>query len=85
MSEGQRRRNRKWLILGTAGLVSGLATLLAFNSIPMASGTAAMVVVAIIALKHLALFVAVSSPTVALFQTLKLKVRPYCPWPPEGD
>ncbi len=84
MNEKQRRRNRKWLILGTAGLASGLLMLLIFKSIPMASSTAATVVVAIIALKHLALFVAVSSPAVALFQTLKLMVRPYCPWPPDN-
>jgi hypothetical protein len=85
MSEEQQRRNRKWLILGTAGLISGLVMLLIFKSVPIASGTAATVIVAIIALKHLALFVAVSSPAVALFQTLKLKARPYCPWPPEND
>lgn len=85
MNEKQRRRNRKWLILGGAGLISGLLMLLVFKSIPMASGTAATVIVAIIALKHLALFVVVGSPTLALFQTLKLKVRPYCPWPPEID
>jgi hypothetical protein len=84
MSEKQRRRNRKWLILGVAGFSSGFLILLMFRSIPMASGAAASVIVAIIAVKHLALFVAVSSPAVALFQTLKVKVRPYCPWPPEN-
>jgi hypothetical protein len=67
------------------GLISGLVMLLIFKSIPVASGKAATVIVAIIALKHLALFVAVSSPAVALFQTLKLKARPFCPWPPEND
>ncbi len=84
MNENQRRRNRKWLILGVAGLISGFLMLLIFKSIPMASGTAATVIVAVVALKHLALFVAVSSPALALFQALKLKVRPYCPWPPEN-
>jgi hypothetical protein len=85
MSENPHHRNRKWLILGTAGLIGGLVMLLIFKSIPWASVTAATAIVAIIALKHLALFVAVSSPAVALFQTLKLKVRACCPWPPEDD
>ena len=76
------RRNRKWLVLGIAGTVSGLLMLVLFRSIPLASGSAAATVVAIIALKHLALFVAVSSPAAALFQSLKPKVRAYCPWRP---
>ena len=79
---GDRRRTHKWLILGVAGLASGLLTLLVFRSIPMASGTAALAAVSLIAAKHLALAVAAGSPLAALFQILKLKVRPYCPWAP---
>jgi hypothetical protein len=78
-----RQRNRKWIVLGIAGLVSGLAMLLLFRSIPMAAGTAVTAMVAVIALKHLALFVAVSSPMVALFQSLKPRLREICGRPPE--
>ena len=84
MNEKMRRRIRKWALLGTAGLVSGLVMLLIFRSLPIASGTAAIVIFAIIALKHVALFVAVSSPAIVLFRTLKLMVRPYCPWAPDN-
>jgi hypothetical protein len=57
-----------------------------FRSIPLASGGAAATVIAIIALKHLALFIAVSSPMAALFQSVKPTVRTYCPWRPrDGD
>jgi hypothetical protein len=83
MTEKQRRRMRKWLILGSAGFGSGLIALFILKSIRMASGTAATIVVAIIALKHLALLVSIGSPTMALFQSLKFKARRYCPWPPD--
>jgi hypothetical protein len=78
------RRTHKWLILGIAGLASGLLTLFVFRSIPMASGTAAIAVVALIAAKHLALAAAVGSPLAALFQIVKSHVRPYCPWAPRN-
>jgi hypothetical protein len=77
------RRAHKWLILGIAGLVSGLLTLFLFRSIPMASGTAAVAVVSLIVAKHLALAVAAGSPLAAFLQILKPKVRPYCPWAPD--
>ncbi|HTW34205.1 MAG TPA: hypothetical protein VMD53_06285 [Rhizomicrobium sp.] len=77
---GDKRQTHKWLTLGTVGLASGVVTLLVFRSIPMASGTATIAVVALIAAKHLALAVAAGSPLAALFQVLKPKVRPYCPW-----
>ena len=80
----RRWRNRKWFVLGITGLVSGLAMLLLFRSIPMAAGTAATVMVAVIALKHLALFIAVSSPMAALFQSLKPRLREMCGRPPEN-
>jgi hypothetical protein len=68
--------------MGATGLAAGLLTLAVFRSIPMASGTAAAAVVALIAAKHLALAIAAGSPLAALFQILKPKVRPYCPWEP---
>lgn len=80
----RRGRNRKWFVLGITGLVSGLAMLLLFRSIPMAAGTAATVMVAVIALKHLALLLAVSSPMAALFQSLKPRLREMCGRPPEN-
>jgi hypothetical protein len=72
--------NRKWLVLGAAGFVSSVLMLVLFRSIPMAAGTAATVIVAIIALKHLALFIAVGSPIAALFQSVKPRLRAYCPF-----
>jgi hypothetical protein len=69
--------------MGASSLLTGLLTLLLFRSIPMASGTAAIAVVSLIAAKHLALFVAAGSPLAALLQMLKPKLRPYCPWAPE--
>jgi hypothetical protein len=83
MDDRQRRRVRKWLVLGGAGSIGGVIMLLVFRSIPMAAGTAAATAVTIIALKHLALFIVVSSPAVALFQFVKPRVRAYCPWAPE--
>jgi uncharacterized membrane protein YjjP (DUF1212 family) len=85
MNESQRKRNRKWLILGGAGLASGLIMLLVFRSITAASGTAAATIAGIIVLKHLALAVAVSSPIAALFQSVKPTLRAYCPWASQGD
>jgi hypothetical protein len=85
MHDRQRSRNRKWLILGTAGFAGGLVTLLIFRSLPMATGTAAATIVALIVLKHLALAVAVASPLFALLQRVKPTLRAYCPWGPEDD
>jgi hypothetical protein len=83
MDDRQRKRNRKWLILGGVGSISAFIVLLIFRSIPMASGTAALTVITIIGLKHLVLFIAVSSPAVALFQSVKPKLQTYCPWAPK--
>jgi hypothetical protein len=83
MGEERSRQIRKWAIMGATGLASGIATLLVFRSIPMASGTAAVAVVSLIVAKHLALAIAAGSPLAALFQILKPKVRPYCPWAPD--
>ena len=52
---------------------------------PVASGTAVVAVVSLIAVKHLALAIAAGSPLAALFQILKPKVRPYCPWAPKDN
>jgi len=78
-----KQRTHKWLILGATGLASGVVTLLIFRSIPMASGTAAITLTLLIAAKHLALAVAAGWPLAALFEILKPKVRPYCPWAPD--
>jgi hypothetical protein len=75
-------RRHKWLILGAAGLAGGLFALLVFRSVSLASGTAVIAAVALIAAKHLALLVAAGSPLAALFQFLKPRVRAYCPWAP---
>jgi hypothetical protein len=85
MTDHNRRRIRKWLILGITGLASGLFTLFVFRSIPMASGTAAIAVVSLIAAKHLALFIAAGSPLAAVFHILKPRVRAYCPWAPDDE
>ncbi len=53
-----------------------------FRSLALASGSAAILVVAIIAAKHLALLVAAGSPLAVLVQHLKPKVRAYCPFAP---
>jgi hypothetical protein len=84
MGEERRRQIRKWAIMGATGLVTGILSLALFRSLPMASGTAAVAVVSLIAAKHLALAVAAGSPLAALFRILQPKVRPYCPWAP-GD
>jgi hypothetical protein len=85
MSNEHGSRNREWLVLGAAGLASGLIMLLVFRSIPMASGTAAATVIAIVALKHVALAIAVGSPIAAMFRSVKPTLRAYCPWAPQGD
>lgn len=85
MGDEGRRQIRKWTIMGSIGLATGLLSLALFRSIPMASGTAAIAVVALIAAKHAALAIAAGSPLAALFQILKPKVRPYCPWAPKDE
>lgn len=85
MNPRQRRRTRKWLILGVAGMAAGTAMLYFFRSIPVASGTAAATIIAMIVLKHVALFVAVSSPMAALLQSLKPKLREICGRAPEDE
>lgn len=85
MNERQSKQRRKWIFLGAAGLASGLAMLLVFKSLPIASGTAAGLVIAIIVAKHAALFLAVSSPMAALFQSIKPKLREICGKPPEEE
>jgi len=77
-------RSRKWLIMGAGGFVSGLGTLFVFRSLPLASGTAAMAVIAIIAIKHLALALVVSSPLAALFQSVKPMLQAHCPFASAG-
>jgi hypothetical protein len=78
------RRWRKWLVMSLAGSASGALTLFLFRSIPMASGTAIVAVIALVAVKHLALAIAVGSPLAALFQSIKPTIRAYCPFAP-GD
>ena len=85
MDDRQHGRNRKWLILGAAGFASGVVALVIFHSIPMASGTAAATIIAVIALKHLALALAVGSPAIALLQSVKPRLRAHCPWPPKDE
>lgn len=82
MDETERRRRRKWLILGAGGGLSGLVALLVFRSIPIASGTAAVIVVAIIVVKHLALAIAVGSPTVAILRSVRKHLQDVCPFRP---
>lgn len=85
MQEGERRRRRKWLTLGGAGFASGIAMLLFFRSLKLASGTAVAVMIAIIVLKHVGLLLAVSSPVAALFQSVKPKLRAWCGRPPQDE
>jgi|HubBroStandDraft_1064217.scaffolds.fasta_scaffold366982_1 hypothetical protein len=75
-----KNRQRKWAILAIAGSIAGMAMLLLFRSIPIAAGTATAVIVAIIILKHLALAIIVGSPLTAMFQSIKPKIRSYCPF-----
>jgi hypothetical protein len=85
MTERQRKRRQKWMVLGVVGMISGIVMLLFFRSVPLASGSAAATILAIIALKHLALFIAVSSPLAAIFQSIKPRLRAFCGRPPEDD
>jgi hypothetical protein len=75
-----KNRQRKWAILAIAGSIAGMAMLLLFRSIPIAAGTATAVIVAIIIHKHLALAIIVGSPLTAMFQSIKPKIRSYCPF-----
>jgi hypothetical protein len=79
------KKKRKWLILGSAGVLSGTATILLLRSLPIAVGTAAGVMVGIVLLKHVALALAVGSPMATLFQSMKPRIRAYCPWAPEDE
>ena len=79
------KKLRKWLILGTVGFVTGTATILLLKSLPIAAGTAAAVIVVIVVLKHAALALALGSPLAAFFQSMKPRIREYCPWGPGGD
>jgi hypothetical protein len=72
-------RQRKWVILAAAGSVCGVAMLLLFRSISIATGTATGVILAIIVLKHLALALIVGSPLAALFRNIGPKLRSHCP------
>jgi hypothetical protein len=77
------QRQRKWIVLSAVGTLSGLATLLIFRSIPLAAGSATALVVMVIAIKHLALAAILGSPAFGVFQSIKPKLREYCPWPPQ--
>ena len=79
------KKLRKWLILGSTGFASGTATILLLRSLPIAAGTAAGVMIAIVLLKHAALALALGSPLAAFFQSMKPRIREYCPWGPGGD
>ncbi|MGA9308524.1 MAG: hypothetical protein WBW31_24220 [Candidatus Sulfotelmatobacter sp.] len=57
-----------------------MAVLLLVRSIPIAAGTATAVIVGIIILKHLALAIIVGSPLTAVLQSIKPKMRSYCPF-----
>jgi hypothetical protein len=76
------RNHRKWAVLAVAGSLSGLATLLLFGSIPLAAGSATAVVLAILAIKHLALAAMIGSPLLGLFRSIQPKLREHCPWRP---
>jgi predicted cobalt transporter CbtA len=60
--------NRKWLAVGAAGMLCGLA-LLVFS----ASDT----------LHHLGLILIVAAPVTAFWRAMKPKLAPHCPCPPE--
>jgi hypothetical protein len=70
----------KWAILAVAGAVSGTAMLLLLHSIPIATGTATIVIATVIVLKHLALTITVGSPLAALFRSIRPKLRSHCPF-----
>jgi hypothetical protein len=81
----EQKRTLKWVVLGAAGFLSGAVMLVIVRSLALASGTAVGIIVAIIALKHLALFLVVSSPLAALFQSIKPKLREVCGRHPNDD
>jgi len=70
------------ILLGLAGLVTGVVVLVILQSLPIATGAAAATVVALLVLKHLALFLAVSSPAAALWNTMREKLPARCPLAP---
>lgn len=74
------KRQKKWMVLAAAGSMAGIAMLLLFRSIPVAAGTATVVIVGIILLKHLALAIIIGSPLTAVFQSIKPKIRSWCPF-----
>jgi hypothetical protein len=53
-----------------------------FRSIPIAAGSATVVILMIIVIKHLALAAIIGSPLFGLFQSIKPKLREHCPWRP---
>ena len=77
--------NRKRLIPAVAGFLTGLAMLWFFRSLPIAAGTAAAIVIAILVLKHVALAIVIGSPLASLFQSLKPGLRRHCPFAPHDD
>ncbi len=79
-SRAMNSRQRKWAVLAATASITGIAMLMLFRSIPIAAGTATTVVVAMIVLKHLALAMIVGSPLAAMFQSVKPKIRPHCPF-----
>ncbi len=79
------KSNHSTLLLGAAGLVSGIVMLLIFRSIPVASGSAAAIILTLLVLKHLALFLAVSSPAAALWSSMRSKLPAHCPLRPRDD
>lgn len=83
MTDREKKRTRKWIVLGAAGLVTGLGALRLFRSIPVSAGTAVAVMAALIVLKHVALFLIVGSPLAAIVQSIKPKLRAVCGKPPE--
>jgi hypothetical protein len=75
-----RSKQKKWSILATVGSISGIVMLVLFRSIPIAAGTATVVIVALIVFKHLALAMIVGSPLAAIFKGIKPKLRSHCPF-----
>lgn len=82
--EVMNRRQRKWAVLAAGGSLSGLAVLFLFKSIPIAAGSATAVILMIIVIKHLALAAIIGSPMFSAFQSIKPKLREYCPLRPRS-
>jgi len=55
------------------------------RSVPMASGTAAAIVIMLIVVKHVGLLVAVGSPLAALSQFARPRLRALCGMPPDDS